>query len=95
MDIGQVLYTTVEYFFNIVFFLILARILLSFLPQFRSNQIAELIYGVTEPILAPFQRLIPPIGMIDISPMVAIIVLGIAQQVLLFLISSAFGIVTQ
>ncbi len=90
--IGQILYTTIEMFFNIVFLLILVRILLSFLPQFRSNQIAEMVFGITEPILGPFQRLIPPIGMIDISPMVALIVLSIVEQVLLSLIIGAFGL---
>ena len=90
--IGQILYTTIEMFFNIVFLLILVRILLSFLPQFRSNQIAEMVFGITEPILGPFQRLIPPIGMIDISPMVALIVLSIVEQVLLSLLIGAFGL---
>lgn len=81
-------------FFNIVFLLILARIILSFLPQYQSNSIAQLVYGITEPILSPFQRLIPPIGMLDISPMVAIIVMGIIQQILLFIIANAFGLPT-
>ncbi len=92
MNVGQILYTTIQFFFDIIFLLILGRIILSFLPQFRSNQIAEMIYGITEPILSPFQRLIPPIGMLDISPMVAIIVMGIAQQILLSLVASAFGL---
>lgn len=90
--IGQILYSTIEMFFNIVFLLILARIILSFLPQYQSNSIAQLVYGITEPILSPFQRLIPPIGMLDISPMVAIIVMGIIQQILLFIIANAFGL---
>ncbi len=90
--IGQILYTTIEFFFNIVFLLILVRIILSFLPQFRSHQIAEMVYGITEPILGPFQRLIPPIGMIDISPMVALIVLSIIEQVLLAMLGGAFGL---
>jgi len=93
--IGQVLYTTVDMFFNIVLLLILARIILSWLPQFRSNQIAEFVFGITEPILGPFQRLIPPIGMIDISPMVAIIALAVIQQVLLWLIGNAFELPIQ
>ena len=90
--IGQILYTTIEMFFNIVFLLILARIVLSFLPQYQSNSIAQLVVGITEPILSPFQRIIPPIGMLDISPMVAIIVLGIIQQILMFLVANAFGL---
>jgi len=92
VDVGQILYTTIQFFFDILFLLILVRILLSFLPQFRSNAIAEMVFGITEPILSPFQRIIPPVGMFDISPMVAIIVLGILQQVLLFLIANAFGL---
>jgi YggT family protein len=90
--IGQVLYTTIDIFFNIVLLLILVRILLSWVPQFRYNQIAELVYGITEPILSPFQRIVPPIGMIDISPMVAIIALAVIQNVLLWLIRNAFAL---
>lgn len=93
--IGQVLYTTVDMFFNIVLLLILARIILSWLPQFRSNQIAEFVFGITEPILGPFQRLIPPVGMIDLSPMVAIIALAVIQQILLWLIGNAFQLPLQ
>jgi YggT family protein len=95
VDVGQILYTTIQMFFDIIFLLILVRILLSFLPQFRQNAIAELVYGITEPILNPFQRIIPPIGMFDISPMVAIIVLGIVQRILLFAVVSVFGLVIQ
>jgi YggT family protein len=90
--IGQILYTTIQMFFDIVFLLILIRILLSFLPQFRSNRLAEVVFGITEPLLSPFQRLIPPIGMFDISPMVAIIVMGIIQQILLYVVANAFGL---
>jgi YggT family protein len=90
MDIGQVLYTTVDIFFNIVLLLILVRIILSWLPQFRYHPIAEFIFGLTEPILGPFQRIIPPLGMIDISPMVAIIALSVIQQILLWAIANAF-----
>jgi YggT family protein len=38
---------------------------------------------ITEPILAPLRRVVPRIGMIDITPMVAIFVLYIIQQVAL------------
>ncbi|MBI4675586.1 MAG: YggT family protein [Chloroflexi bacterium] len=92
MDIAQVLYTTIDIFFNVVLLLILVRIILSWLPQFRYHQFAEIIFGITEPILGPFQHLIPPIGMIDISPMVAIIALSILQYILKFMIAIAFNI---
>lgn len=90
MEIGQILYTTIDMFFNILLLLILARIILSWLPQYKSHPIGEMIMNVTEPVLAPFQRIIPPVGMIDISPMVAIIALAIIQQLLLWLVSNTF-----
>jgi len=37
---------------------------------------------ITEPILAPLRRIIPLIGMMDITPMVAIVILQIVSQVL-------------
>lgn len=92
MDIGSVLYNTVNIFFNVVSLLILARIIMSWLPQLRYNQIGEFVFGITEPILSPFQRIIPPIGMIDISPMVAIIALYVLQTILLTIIGTAFNL---
>lgn len=92
MDIGQILNTTIDLFFNIVLVLIFGRIILSWLPQYRYHPIAEFIYGITEPILSPFQRIIPPVGPVDISPMVAIIVLVILQYILKFVIAALFNV---
>jgi YggT family protein len=46
---------------------------------FRLNHMLGVI---TEPIIAPIRRFIPPLGMIDITPMVAIIILVIIVRVL-------------
>ena len=46
---------------------------------FRLNQVLGVI---TEPIIAPIRRFIPPLGTIDITPMVAIIILVIIVRVL-------------
>lgn len=43
----------------------------------------QLLFQVTEPVLEPARKLIPPIGMIDISPIVVFIVLGILQDLLM------------
>lgn len=90
--IGETLRTTIELFFDILSLLILARILLSFVPQLRENAIAEAVYSITEPILRPFQRLIPPLGAFDLSPIVAILALGVIQYILLQLVEAAFGL---
>jgi YggT family protein len=90
--VGEVLYTTVDWLFGILTLLIFARVILSFLPQYRYSQIGELVYGLTEPILSPFQRVLPPVGMFDLSPMVAIITLYILRVILLAFIQSLFGL---
>lgn len=60
----------------IYFYMLIAYILLSWIPNARESFVGELLGKVTEPYLAPFRKLIPPIGgMIDISPIVAIFVL--------------------
>ncbi len=57
-------------------FIIIAYILLSWLPNARESFIGEMLGKLVEPYLSPFRRLIPPIGgMLDISPIVAIFAL--------------------
>ncbi|AEO99378.1 YggT family protein [Weizmannia coagulans] len=45
----------------------------------RDTDIGRLFARVSEPYLDPFRRIIPPIGMIDISPIVAFFVLDLAR----------------
>ncbi|MEZ4711028.1 MAG: YggT family protein [Caldilineaceae bacterium] len=64
-------------------FVLLARILMSWIPNLDPyHPIAQLLYQITEPVLDPARRIIPPLGMIDISPIVVFIALGILQDVL-------------
>ncbi|EXX91705.1 cell division protein [Paenibacillus darwinianus] len=57
-------------------FVIIAYILLSWLPNARESFIGQMLGKAVEPYLSPFRRLIPPIGgMLDISPIVAIFAL--------------------
>lgn len=62
--------------YEIYFYMIIAYVLLSWLPNARQSFVGELLGKVTEPYLSIFRRFIPPIGgMIDVSPIVAIIAL--------------------
>lgn len=59
---------------NVYFYILIGRILLSWIPSIADTPIGQLIYKITEPYLAPFRRIIPPIGgMLDISPILAFI----------------------
>ena len=61
---------------------IIGRSLLSWFPDMQDSSLARLLYNVTEPILAPFRRVVPMIGRFDISPIVAIIVIQVVGNFL-------------
>ncbi len=82
----------VSAFFDILYFLILIRIILSFFPVNPYGNplllnVVQFFRQVTEPFLAPFRSLIPPVrmggGYMDLSPIVALIVLGIVRRILM------------
>lgn len=59
---------------------ILIRVLLSWFPIDRSNPIVSLVWQITEPVLAPIRRVLPRLGMIDLSPLAALLVLQFIAQ---------------
>jgi YggT family protein len=63
-------------------FLLIARALLSWFNPDPRNTFVQLIYFITEPVLTPFRRIIPPLGMLDLSAFAAIISIGIAAGLL-------------
>ena len=74
-------------------FLILVRVLLSWFntdPR-RSpidHPLVRLLNRVTDPVLRPLRRYIPPIsGTIDISPVVALLILEVVRQILVRILS--------
>jgi YggT family protein len=61
-------------------FVVIAYILMSWFPNARESTIGQFISSLVEPYLAPFRKIIPPLGMIDISPIVAILALRFASS---------------
>ncbi|KYD29664.1 YggT family protein [Geobacillus sp. NFOSA3] len=55
-------------------------ILMSWFPNARDTKVGQMLATICEPYLEPFRRIIPPIGMIDISPIVAFLVLEFATK---------------
>jgi len=68
-------------FLQIMFWAIIARSLLSFFPIDQSSPLFQLLHRVTEPIIEPIRRVMPQTGMFDLSPMIAIIMIIVIQQV--------------
>jgi YggT family protein len=55
-------------------------ILLSWFPNARESSFGQILSRICEPYLEQFRRFVPPLGMIDISPIVAIFVLKLASS---------------
>ena len=66
-------------------FALIIYIFMSWVPNVRESAIGQFLGRICEPYLEPFRKIIPPIGMIDISPIVAIFVLNIAMRGILSL----------
>jgi YggT family protein len=67
---------------RILTFALIGRAILSWFDPRGEWTITRLLADLTEPIMAPLRRLIPPIGMIDISFIVAIILLQVLERLL-------------
>lgn len=65
---------------SIYILLIVIRIVFSWGMVSYSNRVMRFLVDVTEPLLGPLRRIIPPLGWIDISPIVAFIILFLFQQ---------------
>jgi YggT family protein len=64
--------------------LIFVRIVMSFFVNPLSrNPLVEMVQTTTDPILNPIRRVMPDTGMFDLSPMVAIILLQVLEQVVI------------
>jgi len=56
---------------------IFIRVLLSWFPIDPRNPLVMFLYDITEPILEPLRRVIPRMGMFDLSPLVALILIQV------------------
>jgi YggT family protein len=73
----------VDLIFTLLTLAIIIDALLSWFPMDRyNNPIARLLDQIVAPILEPLRRVVPPIGMMDITPLVALIILQILQAII-------------
>ncbi len=73
----------VELSINIFLYAIIIQAILSWVNPGSYNPAASLLHSFTAPILRPIQRLIPPVGGLDLSPMAAIIGLILLKMLLI------------
>jgi len=66
--------------FNVIYFLLVVRIIISWFGVNPYNELVQILFKITEPILAPFRRLPLQVGMIDFSPIIAFIILAFVRN---------------
>ena len=70
---------------TVLWIALLGRVILSWInvtPSSPFYPIATILYQITEPILAPIRRVLPRMGMLDLSPMVALILIMVIQRII-------------
>ena len=80
--VGGYIQYFVSILFTILYVAIIVRSLMSWFNPSPDNPLVRFVYEITEPVLAPLRRIVPRIGMIDITPIVAIVLLQVIENVL-------------
>jgi len=61
---------------------VLVAVVLSWVQLDRGNPLVDITRRLTEPVLAPIRAVLPPVGGLDLSPMVLLIVLQVLKGLL-------------
>lgn len=64
-----------HYLISFFYFILIARVILSWVSPDPRNPLVQFIYGTTEPILYRVRAKVPPVGMLDLSPIVVFLAL--------------------
>lgn len=89
MSVTELLVNFVNLLFQILSLAILIRALLSWFNLPPGNPLVNLLFDITEPILAPLRRVVPRIGMMDITPVVALLLMNFIQTLIGQVLNSA------
>ena len=84
---GIVLAQLISYLANILIILIFVWVILSWILS-PYHPVRQALDRIMEPMLAPIRRVIPSVGMIDLSPMILMILIELASRILISLFVS-------
>lgn len=76
------LLNTVDLIFTLLTLAIFARAILSWFVRDPYNPLVYWLDRITDPILEPIRRFVPPIGMMDITPIIALFILQFLQAII-------------
>jgi YggT family protein len=73
----------VQLFVIVLWLLVISRVLLSWINPRFEGPVARFLYETTEPLLSPIRRVLPQTGMMDFSPLVLMLLLGVLIRIVL------------
>jgi len=82
----KILIYLVQNLFLVYNIMLLVRILSSWVPQWQRHKLILFVSFYTDPYLNIFRKIIPPLGMFDLSPIVAFLALGVLQNIIIALL---------
>ena len=88
MTVLETIATFVSILGTVLSFAIIIRALISWVMPVDGSGFTRVLVDITEPILAPIRRMLPPVGGIDFSPLVILILIQVIKKLLA-------GVVTQ
>jgi YggT family protein len=74
----------VQLLITTLFLVVMGRVLISWVNPRFEGPVARFLFETTEPLLAPIRRLLPPMGMIDLAPLVLVLLLGVVMRLVLY-----------
>jgi len=69
--------------FMLLWVLVLGRVLISWVDPMGRGPVASFLFQLTEPLLAPVRRILPPAGGFDFAPLIVLLVLGAISRIFL------------
>lgn len=86
----NLIFNGIYWVFQIYTISLVIYILMSWVPSMRETKFGQFLAVITEPYLGFFRKFIPPLGMIDISPIVAIFALNLISRGVFSILSIIF-----
>ena len=74
--------SVIHFAIDIYRYILLASVLASWIPDAADHPIVRFLNRLTEPVLAPLRRVIPPLGGIDVTPLIVFVGLGLLQRLI-------------
>lgn len=80
------LITVINNLFFVYTMMLMIRVLASWVPEWSQSRFILFIAHYTDPYLMLFRRIIPPLGMLDLSPLIAFLALGLLRSIVVSLL---------